>query len=641
MYERAKVAAKKSKRKEFKTAQTQKNRFNNHSSPLDQILFLQRTIGNQAVESLFKSGIIQAKLKIGKPNDIYEQEADRVAEQIVSSYWSVVNNQMKEGGIQRQTEEEERKREEEETLQLKKMQGNISEVTPDIESRIRALRGSGQPLPKSIRAFFESRFGYDFSHVRIHNDPEAAKLARALNAEAFTYGRDIYFGEGRYNPNTLAGKRLLAHELTHVVQQGNKEISLLQRQITSAEAETEESRIPMPLEETKKVSERRGILIKEEKVKKAIKYMKNDVNQIIEILKEWVIDTDDENKILSYIKKWNNLDEQINKQYGISDTSFLDTFISQMKMHSFWKGTARTAWVKFYTSVFDDLFRELEDDRLDEFKKLLSKSKRYSSSQPKPLPPSFYEEVVIKTLRQYPAAATGFIAGAAEKAGFVPFIGPWIKKEFAPVCLEYAREVAEFYGVEESEIKEVIERGREVGHIEMSFIRGYYALYVLLGNVINIGVWGAKNPEKVKILYLSLKKVYNGLSYLNEKYPEFFDYLVEKAKDETVKQLIKGVKNLSLEAWAEILGATTRFGIKLLIKKIKVLKNTIAFVILQLIRFIRLASFQRIEDLKEDLRKLGKTLQGKDVNKLIEKLRELEGNLPIIEKGLRELEEEI
>lgn len=220
MYERAKVAAKKSKAKEFKTIQTQKNRFNNHSSPLDQILFLQRTIGNQAVESLLKSGIIQAKLKIGKPNDIYEQEADRVAEQIVSSSWSVVNNQMEEREIQRQTEEEERKREEEgETLQLKKMQGNIPEVTPDIESRIRALRGSGQPLPKSIRAFFESRFGYDFSHVRIHNDPEAAKLARALNAEAFTYGRDIYFGEGRYNPNTLAGKRLLAHELTHVVQQ--------------------------------------------------------------------------------------------------------------------------------------------------------------------------------------------------------------------------------------------------------------------------------------------------------------------------------------------------------------------------------------------------------------------------------------
>jgi len=136
---------------------------------------------------------------------------------------------MEEGEIQRQTEEEERKREEEgKTLQLKKMQGNIPEVTPDLESRIRTLRGSGQPLPKSIRAFFESRFGYDFSHVRIHTDPEAAKLARTLNAEAFTYGRDIYFGEGKYNPGTLTGKKLLSHELTHTIQQ--KLMPTIQRQ---------------------------------------------------------------------------------------------------------------------------------------------------------------------------------------------------------------------------------------------------------------------------------------------------------------------------------------------------------------------------------------------------------------------------
>ena len=260
MYDRVKVAAKKPKAEEFKTAQTQKSKFNNYSSSLDQILFLQRTIGNQAVERMIRnvhspSSVVreqtQAKLKIGQPNDIYEQEADRVAEQIVSSSWSVVNNQMEEGEIQRQTEEEERKREEEklvqsklktnvehsiqrqveeedekeeETLQLKKMQGDIPEVTPDLESRIRALRGGGQLLTKPIRAFFEPRFGYDFSQVRIHNDPEGAKLARVLNAEAFTYGRDIYFGEGRYNPGTLTGKRLLAHELTHVVQQSTNYI---------------------------------------------------------------------------------------------------------------------------------------------------------------------------------------------------------------------------------------------------------------------------------------------------------------------------------------------------------------------------------------------------------------------------------
>jgi len=279
MYEIAKVAVKKSKAKEFKTIQTQKNRFNNHSSPLDQILFLQRTIGNQAVESLLKSGIIQAKLKIGKPNDIYEQEADRVAEQIVSSSWSVVNNQKEEGEIQRQTEEEERKREEEgETFQLKKMQGNIPEVTPDIEFRIRALRGSGQPLPKSIRAFFESRFGYDFSHVRIHTDPEAAKLARALNAEAFTYGRDIYFGEGKYNPNTLTGKRLLAHKLVHVVQQGNTNFPTLQWKVSDATNEK--------ASQSEKLCDMMGNEIYSGKKEEIIKKINDDISKLPNIVRK-------------------------------------------------------------------------------------------------------------------------------------------------------------------------------------------------------------------------------------------------------------------------------------------------------------------------------------------------------------------
>ena len=279
MYERAKVAVKKSKTKEFKTAQTQKNRFNNHSSPLAQILFLQRTIGNQAVESLFKSGIIQAKLKIGKPNDIYEQEADRVAEQVISSSWSIVNNQKEEGEIQRQTEEEKRKREEEEeTIQLKKMQGNIPEVTPDLESRIRALRGSGQPLPKSIRTFFESRFGYDFSHVRIHTDPEAAKLARALNAEAFTYGRDIYFGEGRYNPNTLTGKRLLAHELAHVVQQGNTNFPTLQWKVSDVTNEK--------ASQSEKLCDMMGNEIYSGKKEEIIKKINDDISKLPDIVRK-------------------------------------------------------------------------------------------------------------------------------------------------------------------------------------------------------------------------------------------------------------------------------------------------------------------------------------------------------------------
>ncbi|MCP4693984.1 MAG: DUF4157 domain-containing protein [Desulfobacterales bacterium] len=96
--------------------------------------------------------------------------------------------------------------------------------TPQANARgsggpIHALKGGGRPLPRSERAFFEPRLGHDFSRVRVHTDPGAAESAGRLNARAFTAGRSIAFGDGQYAPGTPAGRRLLAHELTHVIQQ--------------------------------------------------------------------------------------------------------------------------------------------------------------------------------------------------------------------------------------------------------------------------------------------------------------------------------------------------------------------------------------------------------------------------------------
>lgn len=88
-------------------------------------------------------------------------------------------------------------------------------LAPETLSR----KGSGRPLEPEVREFMEPRFGYDFSHVRVHTDTYAARKSNELNAVAFTVGRDIFFNEGRYNTSTAEGKRLLAHELTHVVQQ--------------------------------------------------------------------------------------------------------------------------------------------------------------------------------------------------------------------------------------------------------------------------------------------------------------------------------------------------------------------------------------------------------------------------------------
>jgi hypothetical protein len=92
----------------------------------------------------------------------------------------------------------------------------VNQVPPIVQD---VLRSSGQPLDEPTRAFFEPRFGHDFSHVRVHTAPHAAESARAVNAFAYTVGRDIVFEAGQYNPDSAQGRQLLAHELAHVVQQ--------------------------------------------------------------------------------------------------------------------------------------------------------------------------------------------------------------------------------------------------------------------------------------------------------------------------------------------------------------------------------------------------------------------------------------
>jgi Domain of unknown function (DUF4157) len=109
--------------------------------------------------------------------------------------------------------------EEEEVLQAEDVSGQTREVPSHIEYRMRSLRGGGQPLSESVRNFFEPHFGHDFSGVRVHTDREADMHNRALSALAFTTGQDIFFRQGTYDPFTPSGQELLAHELTHVVQQ--------------------------------------------------------------------------------------------------------------------------------------------------------------------------------------------------------------------------------------------------------------------------------------------------------------------------------------------------------------------------------------------------------------------------------------
>jgi len=226
---------------------------------------------------------VQAQMTVEQPGDRYEQEADAMADRVVNSSSSnatVASAAMGsgQGAVQRaaqpkeeeklqraakpeeeekvqraakpeeeekvqraaKPEEEEKvqraaKPEEEEKVQRAEQKEEEKDkpmlhtfapgsggttVGPSTAARINSSRGGGSPLPAPARQEMSSAFGHDFSTVRIHTDGEAASLSDGLGAHAFTVGQDVYFNRGKFNPDSGDGKRLLAHELTHVVQQG-------------------------------------------------------------------------------------------------------------------------------------------------------------------------------------------------------------------------------------------------------------------------------------------------------------------------------------------------------------------------------------------------------------------------------------
>lgn len=219
---------------------------------LSTILGLQQSSGNRAVQRLLGKVRLQPKLRIGRPGDTYEREADHVAERVLRGagrFPVPISVADANTGAQRMCAdcEEELLREsepagrdlvqrqchcgdEEKARGTCRCHGGAELLQPSaagesrasthaIEQRVSALRGSGRPLPIAIRRFFEPRFGHDFSAVRVHTGPTARTAAEALNARAFTVGHDVVFGSGEWSPETDRGRRLLAHELTHVIQQ--------------------------------------------------------------------------------------------------------------------------------------------------------------------------------------------------------------------------------------------------------------------------------------------------------------------------------------------------------------------------------------------------------------------------------------
>jgi len=165
---------------------------------------------------------IQTKLVINRPGDSYEQEADRVSEQITRSPQPRLQRKCACGGTPGPTGECEECRKKRLSLQRMKLGGGVQPVgggfAPPIVHDV--LRSPARSLDLQTRAYLEPHFGHDFSRVRIHADPGASAATDAVQAQAFTVGSDIVFGSGKFAPSTPAGRKLLAHELTHVVQQG-------------------------------------------------------------------------------------------------------------------------------------------------------------------------------------------------------------------------------------------------------------------------------------------------------------------------------------------------------------------------------------------------------------------------------------
>ena len=165
-----------------------------------------------------RPGPFQRKLNVSRPDDPYEQEANRVADQVTSASTPSLQRACDCGGACGQCGSG---RSEDEGLRVQPLRANpAGSIQTDAPPAVgEALRSSGRPLGDGTRSFMESQFGYDFGSVRVHTDAKAAASARSVNALAYTVGSDIILGAGAPAQETSAGQKLLAHELTHVVQQ--------------------------------------------------------------------------------------------------------------------------------------------------------------------------------------------------------------------------------------------------------------------------------------------------------------------------------------------------------------------------------------------------------------------------------------
>jgi hypothetical protein len=258
---------------------------------------VQRKLQNRLKAIASQRIAIQAKLNIGEPNDKYEQEADATASKVVQQINSTPQDQsvqkqesMEEdeslqmkpiSKIQRQESMEEDEElqmkpistiqrdesiEEDEELQMKSLvqrRENLGggEASTNLESSIQSARGGGKSLDPNLQAKMGQAMGADFSGVKVHTDSQSDQLNKSIQAKAFTTGQDVFFRQGAYEPSSRGGQELIAHELTHVVQQNGNSI------VSKSPDQTIQRKLNVKLKKTRWFQGKDQKMLGEEKLK--------------------------------------------------------------------------------------------------------------------------------------------------------------------------------------------------------------------------------------------------------------------------------------------------------------------------------------------------------------------------------------